>query len=122
MNHVSLKTAGKKHHIYVCMRSVKILLILLLAHTKTDTCLLASIYAQGNVHKGILGSSHTVHEAAFEDTMSSLAELAVQSTEAEASESKAVPNHESLCSVVVAPTFVPPSFNFVNGSCLDLLN
>ena len=91
------------------MRSVKILLILLLAHTKTDTCLLASIYAQENVHKAIRGSSHMVH-------------VVVQSTKAETSESKAVPNHESLCSVVVAPTFVPSSFNFVNGSCLVLLN
>ena len=84
--------------------------------------LLASPYAQENVHKGILGSSYMVNEAAREDTMSSLAELAVQSTEAEASESKAVPNHESLCFVVVAPTFVPPSLHFVNGSCLVLLD
>ena len=73
-----------------------------------------------NVHKGILGSSHTVNEAACEGTMSSLAELAVQSTEAETPEFKAVSNHESLCPVVVEPTFAPPSFNFckwqVSGS------
>ena len=84
--------------------------------------LLASPYAQENVHKGILGSSHTVNEAACEGTMSSLAELAAQPTDAETSESKAVPNHESLCSVVVDPTFVPPSCNFVNGRCLVLLS
>ena len=84
--------------------------------------LLASPYAQENVHKEILGSSNTVNEAACEGTMSSLAELAAQPTDAETSESKAVPNHESLCSVVVDPTFVPPSFNFVNDRCLVLLN
>ena len=84
--------------------------------------LLASPYAQENVHKGILRSSHTVNKAACEGTISSLAELAAQPTNAETAESKAVPNHESLCSVVVDPTFVPPSFNFVNGSCLALLS
>ena len=84
--------------------------------------LLASPYAQENVHKEILGSSNTVNEAACEGTMSSLAELAAQPTDDETSESKAAPNHESLCFVIVEPTFVPPSFNFVNGSCLVLLN
>ena len=37
-----------------------------------------------------------VNEAACEGTMSSLAELDVQSTEAATSESKAVPNHALL--------------------------
>ena len=84
--------------------------------------ILALMPRQAYTVERLLESSHTVNEAACEGTMSSLAELAAQPTDAETSESKAVPNHESLCSVVVDPTFVPPSFNFGNGSCLVQLS
>ena len=81
-------------------------------------CILALLYAPTNMHKEIPERSHLASEFASDGTMSSQAQLPMQSTEGETSEFEAVMNHESLCSV----TFLPPSFEFVNSGCLVLFS